>query len=203
MKYPSFYDAVEPIILHDPLAQFLGALGEGSVQITYLDCVKLAGHSCPTVAGAYLMTRYALQKLYPGQPPLRSGIKLDVRATKEEGVAGVTGNVAGYIIGAGDTGGFKGIAGKFSRADLVNYGVDIDGDIRLTRLDIAESVTVSYDPSAVPADEQMKPLMRLLLGQGGSQAQQEQFAAMWQERTRKILLETPMDDIITIHEEIQ
>ena len=55
MNYPSFFDRVEPISLQDPLSNFLGAFVDGKLDITYLDCVKLAGHSCPTVAGAYLM----------------------------------------------------------------------------------------------------------------------------------------------------
>lgn len=52
MQYPAFFDEVEPIVLYDPLAEFLGAATAGRVEYTYLDAVKLAGHSCPTVAGA-------------------------------------------------------------------------------------------------------------------------------------------------------
>lgn len=63
MQYSAFFDKVKPIVLYDPLAEFLGAAEAGRVEYAYLDAVKLAGHSCPTVAGAYLMAMKALQAL--------------------------------------------------------------------------------------------------------------------------------------------
>ena len=65
MKTPAFYDAVAPIAVTDPLAELLGAAEGGRFEYHYRDAVKLAGHSCPTVAGAWLMTRTALARLYP------------------------------------------------------------------------------------------------------------------------------------------
>ena len=53
MQYPAFFDAVPHLRLRDPLAEFLGAIEDGVVEYTYVDAVKLAGHSCPTVASAY------------------------------------------------------------------------------------------------------------------------------------------------------
>ena len=52
MQHPAFFDKVKPIVLYDALAEFLGAAQAGRVEYGYLDAVKLAGHSCPTVAGA-------------------------------------------------------------------------------------------------------------------------------------------------------
>jgi len=73
MSYPAFYDAVARITLHDPLAEFLGAADKGLIEYGYVDAVKLAGHSCPTVAGAYLMTLKALARLYPDGTPHAAG----------------------------------------------------------------------------------------------------------------------------------
>ncbi|HSW24447.1 MAG TPA: hypothetical protein VLJ62_16920, partial [Burkholderiaceae bacterium] len=67
MQTPVFFDRVPPIVVRDSLAQMLGAAQGGIIEYRYLDAVKLAGHSCPTVAGAWLMTRAALARLYPGQ----------------------------------------------------------------------------------------------------------------------------------------
>jgi len=53
ITYPAFFDEVETITLHDPLAEFLGSASDGRIKYAYVDTVKLAGHSCPTVAGAY------------------------------------------------------------------------------------------------------------------------------------------------------
>jgi len=49
MKYPEFFDKIETVELYDDLSEFLGAFEDGKVVVSYLDCVKLAGHSCPTV----------------------------------------------------------------------------------------------------------------------------------------------------------
>ena len=65
MQTPAFFDQVPSIVLYDALAQTLGAVQDGLIEYRYLDAVKLAGHSCPTVAGAWLMARAALARLYP------------------------------------------------------------------------------------------------------------------------------------------
>lgn len=54
--YPDFFADVPTISLHDPLAEFLGATRDGVLQYGYLDALRLAGHSCPTVASAYCAT---------------------------------------------------------------------------------------------------------------------------------------------------
>ncbi len=67
MQTPAFFDQAPAIVMYDALAQTLGAMQDGLIEYHYLDAVKLAGHSCPTVAGAWLMTRAALARLYPGK----------------------------------------------------------------------------------------------------------------------------------------
>ena len=52
-------DHAPAIAVYDALAAFLGACDDGLITYRYIDAVRLAGHSCPTVAGAYLMTRRA------------------------------------------------------------------------------------------------------------------------------------------------
>lgn len=65
MKHPAFFDEAPRIVVRDPLADLLGAAEGGLLEYRYLDAVRLAGHSCPTVAGAWLMARAALRSLYP------------------------------------------------------------------------------------------------------------------------------------------
>ena len=79
MGYPAFYDDVPRITLRDPLAEFLGAAEGGVIEYAYLDAVKLAGHSCPTVAGIYLMTLKALTFLYGEATPERGAIRVSFR----------------------------------------------------------------------------------------------------------------------------
>jgi len=88
MKTPAFFDAVAAIVVVDPLAETLGAAEGGMIEYRYIDAVKLAGHSCPTVAGAWLMTRAALARLYPGEMPRRGEIRVELRQALESRQAG-------------------------------------------------------------------------------------------------------------------
>lgn len=192
MHTPDFYTQVPPIQLYDPLSHFLGAFKNGELEITYLDCVKLAGHSCPTVAGAYLMAAMGLNSLYGDAMPERGSIKIEMRESKNAGVTGVTGNILSFISGANDSSGFKGIQGNFSRNDLVSYDAPIDEEVRLTRLDTMQSVMLSYDPSPVKADEKMMPLMGKNLKGLASPEEQKMFHTLWQARVEKILLDSTL-----------
>ena len=196
MQYPDFYTQVPPIQLFDPLSDFLGAFETGLLEITYLDCVKLAGHSCPTVAGAYLMAQQGLAALYDNELPQRGFLKVEMRDAKTHGVTGVICNVISFIVGASDSSGFKGIQGKFPRNDLNAYNVPMDAEVKLTRLDTMQSVTLSYDPSSVPADKKMMPLMKKNLQGIASEEEKQLFQTLWQKRVEKILLGT--DTLITI-----
>ena len=186
MRYPKFFDQVEPLQLFDPLAKFLGAVEDGLMEITYLDLVKFAGHSCPTIAGVYLMAKLGLERLFEDLPT-RGEIEVHVKGAKGEGVNGVIGNTLAYICGVSDEGGFKGIGGKFDRSGKLFYNTPITGEIALKRTDTGTKVELSYDPSIVPPEPKMKELMqKLMMGQGGPEEKKE-FGQLWQKRVEKIL----------------
>ena len=44
MKYPAFFDKINPIVLKDPLGEFIGTSQGGILEINYVDTVKMAGH---------------------------------------------------------------------------------------------------------------------------------------------------------------
>ncbi len=46
MKLPEYYKNIEPIVLFDELAMFLGVPEDGKYEIHYHEIVKMAGHSC-------------------------------------------------------------------------------------------------------------------------------------------------------------
>jgi len=188
MQYPDFYDKVEPIKLYDPLSDFLGAFKEGEVEVTYLDCVKLAGHSCPTVAGTYLLAMQGLTALYGDELPHRSSIKVEMKEDEDSEVTGVTAAILSFILGANGVGGFKGIQGQFSRNDLLFYGADIPLELRFTRLDTMQCIDLCYDPSYIKADEKMKPLMGKSLQVLASSEEKMMFQKLWQSRVEEILL---------------
>ncbi|WP_456451805.1 FmdE family protein [Hydrogenimonas sp.] len=195
--YPCFFDDVEPIITYDPLADTLGAVKEGKIVYEYVDMVKLAGHSCPTVAGAWLMTKVGLQKLYGDTLPVRGNVKVEIREALDEGVAGVIGSCIGLVTGAAGEGGFKGLGGKMARNNRLLFGIEMGAEVRMTRLDNAAHVQMSYNPSLVPGDPRMQPLMQKIM-QGQANAEEKAlFGELWQERVRKILLEVPAEELVS------
>ena len=189
MLYPKFFEEVESILLYDPLADFLGAIEAGAIEITYLDVVKFAGHSCPTVAGAYLMSKVGLQKLFVDALPIRGEVAVYIKGKKSEGVNGVIGNTIAYICGVSDEAGFKGIGTKFNRSNKLFYDANIDGEVKLVRLDTNESVELSYDPSIVPPDPRMKALMQKIMQQSATMEERKEFQNLWQQRVATILLQ--------------
>jgi len=199
MSYPDFYTKVPPINLYDPLSEFLGAFEDGTFSISYIECVKLAGHSCPTVAGAYLMALYGLQSLYPNTLPQRGSIKIEMRDAKTDGVTGVIANVIAFIVGASDEGGFKGIQGNFARNNLINFSIPIEAEVRLTRTDTNHSIILNYNPSMVMPDPMMQTLMGKSLQGLANDEEKKTFGKLWQKRVEEILLSTDLHtQMITI-----
>ena len=196
MRYPEFFDSIESIKVKDPLSDVLGAFEAGEYEFSYLDIVKAAGHSCPTVAGAYLMTDAALKALYPDTRAIRGSVKVAFKESLQEGVAGVIGNVVSQITGATDKSGFKGLQGQFVRHSLMEFNADINGaSARFTRVDTAQSILVTYDPSTIAPNPQMMPLMQKLTTGNASAEDKKAFGAMWQERVEKIFANS--DAVIT------
>ncbi len=189
MQYPTFFNEVETIEIVDPLSMVLGAFEGGNITFNYLDVVKSAGHSCPTVAGAYLITLKALQALYPHDTPVRGNIKVAFKEPMEEGVAGVIGNVVSQLTGATDKSGFKGLNGKFARHSLMEFNAGLHSSGRFTRVDTGASVDVFYNPNVVPPLPDMQPLMQKVMGGSAEPEDIKAFGIFWQERVERILIE--------------
>lgn len=187
MAYPAFFDDVPTITLQDPLSQLLGAADGGLIEYSFAEVVKLTGHSCPTVAGAWLMTTGALRRLYDNDIPTRGEISVQFRASATEGVTGVIASVAGFLTGATVDTGFKGLRGRYDRRHLMSFSQPIEGDIRFERLDTGQGVTVSFDASPVPPAPRMMPSLFLAMGEGATEEERAAFAQIWQDRVRRIL----------------
>lgn len=187
MHYPTFFDTIKPIVLQDALSEFLGTFENGMIEIGYLDVVKLAGHSCPTVAGAYLMLQEGLKALYGEALPKRGEIEVAFKEALEEGTTGVVANIAMQITGATDTSGFKGLNGHFKRTNLMYFEQDIETMIQIKRRDTQKSIKIQYDPSLIPPDPEMKPLMAKVIQGDASNDEKNLFGILWQVRVEKIL----------------
>ncbi len=191
MKYPEFFDTVDTIKVVDPLANVLGAFEDGIYEFNYLEIVKAAGHSCPTVAGAYITAYAGLKALYPNGPAVRGEIKVEFKESLEDGVAGVISNVISQITGATDKSGFKGLGGKFARHSLMYFDSNISSSVRFTRLDNFKSVDVYYDPSLVGGNPKMQQLMQKMMGGMANAAEVKEFGDLWQDRVKRIFENMP------------
>lgn len=192
-----FFDNVEKISMSEPLGGFLGSQ---SVSVfSFGDVVKLSGHSCPTVAGAYLMTLYALKALHNNDElPIRGNIKVEMRGKKSESVVGVIANVASFITGAKEEDGFKGLGGIFARNNLLFFGAKIQGEMKFTRLDTKKSVEVSYDISNIALSDFDGNLMQKALMNKATKEESELFGKQWQKRVSEILL-VHKDKTVIVH----
>jgi hypothetical protein len=197
MQFPDFYAAAPAIRMHDPLAAFLGAAVDGIIDYRYEDAVRLAGHSCPTVASAFLMTRAALAALYPGTTPERGSIRVDLREARDAGVAGVIASVATLVTGATADSGFRGLAGRFDRRDKLFFAQPLaQGNLRFTRLDSKAAVEVAADLSRLPGDPRAGELMPRCLSGDADAEEFMLFRTLWQDRVRRLLLEHADDPAI-------
>lgn len=197
--FPEFFAAAPTIRLRDPLADFLGASADGVLEYGYADVVKLAGHSCPTVASAYLMARAALQALFPGTLPERGAVRVAMPQPVDEGVSGVMGNVISFVTGAAGEGGFHGIGSRFGRRDLLSYGApDLAGQVRFTRTDTGASVGVLARPERVPGDPRMRELISRCMTGSATPDESRLFRTLWQDRVRRLLTEHADDPEVIV-----
>jgi hypothetical protein len=197
MNYPDFFDAVPQISLYDPLSEFLGATGDGVMRYGYIDAVRLAGHSCPTVASAYWSTCKALSFLYPDAMPVRGDISVEFSQDSASGVTGVIANVVSMLTGAMSDNGFKGLGGRFDRRKRLHFAVEgMQGEMRFTRLDTGQAVYVAANLQLVPASPRMSVLMASCLAGNATQAEANEFRQLWQARVRSILLEHGNDPAV-------
>lgn len=193
MAYPVFYRDIPVLRLSDPLASLLGASDDGVLEYRFEDIVRLTGHACPTVAGAWSMALRGLACLYPSGLPQRGQIQVALRGAQEAGATGVVGAVLGFITGAAGEGGFKGLGGQYGRRGLLTFGVDMDAEVRLTRLDTGESVLLDAHPEAVAPSAETAGLMSRLLGGTATSEERSRFTALWQDRVRRILVDHAED----------
>ncbi len=197
MRYPTFFDQAPVITLRDPLADFLGAAEDGLIDYHYIDAVRLAGHSCPTVAGAYLMARAALLAVYPDRPAVRGGVTVEMSGAEDEGVNGVITQIFTLITGAAAANGFHGIGGQFDRQSLLRFSTPVDGaGLRIQRRDNGKSAAVELDMSSVPAPANMRPLLGAALDPQATPQQRAAFGQAWQDRVKRLLLEHADDPAV-------
>ncbi len=179
--------------LRDPLAELLGARAPGEpFEYRYEDAVRLSGHSCPTVAGAFLAVDAALQALYSsGEMPARGQIEVTLGGPPEDGTAGPMSQVISLITGAASHTGFGGLMGRHRRRGLLSFDPSLGGRIRFRRVDTGAAVDVTYTPAGVPPAPEMGPLLASVLAGGARDDERRRFAELWQARVQDLLSGDP------------
>ncbi|HFC1411981.1 TPA: FmdE family protein [Neisseria gonorrhoeae] len=204
-RLPEFFDRAPTLTVQDPLAAFLGAAENGILTYRYADAVRLCGHSCPTVAGAYLMVIKGLKALYGEELPERGGIEAAMQGTRDEGTVGVTASVVQLLTGAALETGFGGIGmqGRFARRNLLSFGAgEINGTLTLRRKDNGKTVAVSLNAALQPFAPQMRDIMPKAVGGSASAKELERFGQLWQARVKAFLTESADDPQFVIVREL-
>ncbi len=199
LNYPTFFKTRPTIKLQDPLQKFLGTFQDGIIEFNYLEITKNAGHSCPDVTGAYLMTLRALKALYKNELPIRGEIEVSFNKEYTDDVTSVMADVASHITGAKLKLGFRGVEGKYNRTNLLKFNEPFEGTIRFKRVDTQKVVIALYDLSNMPIDPQQDILMSKVLSGEATSAEEIEFEVLWQQRVEKIFNHTA--DVIKIIEQ--
>ncbi len=184
---------VPSIIMKDPFLELLGQV-DRPIPYTYEEVVKLSGHSCAAVAGAWIITKKALEALYPDEIPVRGQIKIYAPGADDEWLVGVFGEVITYITGASPGTGFPGAAfGKsYNRRNLLKYKDAITNTLPFKmawifeRVDTGVQVSVRYNltmikPPATP--EKMKMASKMAYGKASVEEVKE-WKKFWNERVK-------------------
>ena len=123
------------------------------------------------------------------ETPVRGQLKVHLRSLESEGANGVIGSVLTYLLGAAGSGGFKGLAGQFSRNYLIEYGVDQSCQIIIERLDTSRRVGIDYHPQHVPSDPNVSHLLKKVIDQTSSVEETKLLHDLWNTRVSKLLID--------------
>jgi hypothetical protein len=158
---------VPPILMQEPFLELYGQVDQ-PVPYYFYEAVKAAGHSCGAGAGAWTITRKALEELYPDTTPVRGQLRVIMPGAEDEWFIGVFGKVISFITGAEPKTGFPGaeFGEAFNRRNLMIYTDAPQGTPPpqmlwiFERLDTRKKVAVRFDltkvqPPATPAFREM------------------------------------------------
>lgn len=189
----NFFNEVEEIRMKDPLSYILGAMDDGEEMVfSYVDAVKMAGHSCAAVSGAYKVTLEALKRLYGEDTPVRGDVKVTIKGKPTDLAYGPMSQVISLITGAASETGFHGLGGRYGRYNLLSFDEDNFefNTFIFERSDTGKKVKVVYNPQALPENPRMGEVAGATMSGSATEAEREEFFSLWQGKVKKILLES-------------
>ena len=187
---------VPPLMMKDPFLELLGQANK-PVPYYYAEAVKLSGHSCGAVTGAWTITRKALEELYPNETPVRGQIKIVAPGAKDEWFVGVFGEVMTYITGAAPESGFPGaeFGNDYNRRNLMIYQKEPSGTPPpkmvwiFERIDTGAKVSVQFDVSKVkpPATPDFTAMTTKVAKGEASPTETKNWIKYWNDRAVYVL----------------
>ncbi|MCL5674583.1 MAG: hypothetical protein M1501_02395 [Candidatus Omnitrophica bacterium] len=202
-NFQDFLEDVKPIKFSEPLAEILGAFKNEDEVLNYAftDVIKMAGHVCPTVAGAYICCQKAVEKLYPGKIPVRGEISITVYGEPDEGVYGVMGQVFGFLTGSAPETGFKGLGPKFKRKGLLKFSTEkIDSKsmcFKFKRVDNNKTVLIKFSPWEIPFSaergKRLGELLEAVIWEAATREEKKEFQNLWLEKVKNVLTENKIE----------
>lgn len=195
-EFQDFFKEIPSIKLKEPLAEALGAVkGEAVFEYSFSDVVKFAGHACPTVTGAYLITLEGLKALYKNEIPVRGEIAVTTRGGREEAAYGPLSQVISYITGAAPETGFKGLMFKYKRQNLLKFNPESGRKPYLVcfkDVNTGKQVEVEYSPEKIPpkeSDSKISELFEKAIWNGATSTEQKAFKDAWIGKVKRILID--------------
>lgn len=142
----------DKIKVYEPLAEFLGNAEELThFDISLMDVARLSGHLCPSIAGAFSMSRRAVHLLYPDtRICVRGQIEIHLPGPPDKDALGPMANAIGFITGAWSETGFGGLGGgKYNRRNLLHFSSPLchHQEFIFIRTDTKSSLRLSYNPT--------------------------------------------------------
>lgn len=192
-------DDLDPILIRDPIAEVLGVLPDGEpFEISYVDVVRIAGHSCPAAAGAFRITETGLAALYPDDRPVRSRVAVQAGGTRDDHPTGVIARLVSYVTGAAGPDGFGGLGKGFGgRADLLTYDDRPGEGVRFAfqRTDTDEAVEVVYHLDDVPSLGPAAGHLPDVIDGTATRDERDEFERAWHARVDAVLTD---DDLFAV-----
>lgn len=150
------------IKIYEPFAEFLMAdQEEFKFSISLLDVVRFAGHACPSIVGAFFISKRAVEELFPEDQICHRGqVSIQLSSLVEQGATGPISNVFSMIFGSWEKSGFGGLGGRFIRRGLLQYGsTELPSkSFRFKNIATNETIDIYYDPSKVEVNSSEKDL---------------------------------------------
>ena len=104
-------------------------------------------------------------------------------------MTGVVASVISLITGATGAGGFTGFGRNFRRQDVTHFACPVEGEVCFERTDSGASVQLAMHMDRVEADPRTNALMKRSLTELAAPHEAHEFAALWQERVKRILID--------------